>query len=87
MPLFSPFQLPLSQNGVPTGYEWGERDISVESSNTAFDARINERDIFLGSKCCVVCGCDIYGALERSHIIPPSETALVNLRAVCISQS
>jgi hypothetical protein len=44
-----PFSLPL-QDQPPLGYGWEGRDLSVLSTTHA------QRDIFLGSERCIVCG-------------------------------
>ena len=70
------FPLPLPPNGPPTAYGWEERDISLLSTTSAFNAGIDRRDVFLGRNRCVVCG--NFSALQHCHIIRDSEPELVS---------
>ncbi|KAF5325850.1 hypothetical protein D9611_001054 [Ephemerocybe angulata] len=65
------FQLPLPPNGPPPGYgynEW-ESDTTGSSASKKFDAGIDNRDIFLGKRRCVVCGMSNFVTLHHCHII------------------
>ncbi|PPQ67945.1 hypothetical protein CVT26_005825 [Gymnopilus dilepis] len=67
------FPLPLSSNGPPIGYGWEGRDMSALSTTTAFNTGIDQRDIFLGERRCIVCGERGNIVLQHCHIIMDSE--------------
>jgi hypothetical protein len=69
------FPLPLSPDRPPPGYDWEERDMSVLSATTAFNARIHQRDTdtFLGEPRCVICGEDNSPTLQQCNILMDSE--------------
>lgn len=47
----------------------GVENESVQSGTTAFNAGLDDRDVFLGARRCVVCG--LNAPLERCHIVGP----------------
>ena len=78
MALLTAFPLPLPMNnGPPLGYGLEEREISLESTTSAFNAGIDQRDTFLGRRCCIICGFSIRGLLEYCHIIKDSDPEIV----------
>jgi hypothetical protein len=65
MPLL-PFSLPLQE--LPVGYSWEEgRDLSALSTDTAPYTAIDQRDMFLERKRCVVCGAA--SMIERCQVV------------------
>ncbi|KAG1861497.1 hypothetical protein DFJ58DRAFT_657424 [Suillus subalutaceus] len=71
------FPLPLPPSGLPIGYGWEERDMSVLSTTTAFNTRMDIRwDMFLGQLCSVVCGQASGAVLQHCHISRDSEPQL-----------
>ncbi|PPQ89862.1 hypothetical protein CVT25_004760 [Psilocybe cyanescens] len=73
----STFLLPLPSNGPPTGYSWEGHDMSVLSTTTAFNTGIDERDIFLGKRRCVVCGESADAMLQYCYVIKDKELETV----------
>jgi len=73
------FPLPLSPNGPPVGYGWEERDMSVLSTTTACDTGIDQRDIFLGTRRCIICGVKSRSVLQHCHVIRQSERDMWNM--------
>jgi len=55
--------------------------VSEDSDSVAFDAELDERDVFLGIRRCVICGEDFPENLERCHIIGCSDLGAV--RPIC----
>lgn len=74
----STFLLPLPSNGPPTGYSWEGHDMSVLSTTTAFNTGIDERDIFLGKRRCVVCGESADAMLQYCYVIKDKELETVS---------
>jgi len=72
------FQLPLRPNAPPTGYGWSDRPLSEISTTTAFNTGLDNRDVFLGIACCVVCGAS---KPEHCHIIMQSQVYVVSPKA------
>ncbi|KAG1823355.1 uncharacterized protein BJ212DRAFT_1444544 [Suillus subaureus] len=72
----STFSLPLLPSGLPAGYGWEERDVSVLSTTTAFNTGVDRRDTFLGQRRCVVCGEAGGAVLQHCHISKDSEPQL-----------
>lgn len=71
-----PFSLPLSLNGPPTGFGSSDRtfdSLSATTRTSVFNTGINQRDIFLGIRRCIICGIRSH-VLEYCHIIPPAES-------------
>ncbi|KAF6749713.1 hypothetical protein DFP72DRAFT_912492 [Ephemerocybe angulata] len=75
------FQLPFLPNGPPPGYDGNECESdttgSSESTSRKFHAGINNRDIFLGEKRCVVCGVVDSVVLNHCYIIGSTFTESV----------
>ncbi|PPQ71584.1 hypothetical protein CVT26_010552 [Gymnopilus dilepis] len=67
------FPLPLSSDGPPIGFGWEGREMSALSTTTAFDTGIDQRDIFLGKRRCIVCGAGRRVVLQHCYIIIDSE--------------
>ena len=74
--------LPLSPHGPPSEYDWDDRPLSQLSKTTAFAARVYERDVFLDTPRCVVCGDDSPIVLEHCHISMASEQHIVRLKII-----
>ncbi len=70
------FPLPLP-NAPPDQFGWEERDMSLISTNTACNTGIDQRDIFLGTRRCIICGEADDLVLQHCHIIGQSEPSLV----------
>jgi len=64
------FQLPLQPNAPPSGYGWSDRALSELSTTTAFNTRLDNRDVFLGIPRCVVCGAK---SPQHCHVIMQSQ--------------
>lgn len=73
MPPLPPFPLPLPIDGPPAGYSREERDTSLSSVTAAFEAGINQRDVFSGLPRCIICGNSTPSSLKHCHIIKVSE--------------
>ncbi|EJD04317.1 uncharacterized protein FOMMEDRAFT_167528 [Fomitiporia mediterranea MF3/22] len=69
----SAFPLPLLLDHPPSGYGWEERSVSILSTSSACDVRIDERDRFLGRACCVICGLRGGYLLQHCYIVGQSE--------------
>ena len=70
------FPLPLPKR-LPPGYDYEEHDMSDVSETTAFKAGVDQRDTFLGRRCCIVCGVWGEAVLGRCYIIKDSEEHVV----------
>jgi hypothetical protein len=75
--LLSAFPLPLPMNGPPLRYGLEEREMSLESTTSAFNAGIDQRDTFLGRRRCIICGSSIRDVLEYCHIVKDSDPEIV----------
>jgi hypothetical protein len=69
MVVLTAFPLPLSTNGPPLGYGLEEHEMSLESTTSTFNTRIDQRDTFLGKRRCIICGSSIREVPEYCHII------------------
>ena len=76
------FGLPLPQSAPPTGYGCSDCALSDSSTTTAFNIGLYERDQFLGSCRCIVCGRGGYGAIDHCHIIMASEPHTVSENSI-----
>ncbi|KIM88871.1 hypothetical protein PILCRDRAFT_243289 [Piloderma croceum F 1598] len=63
--------LPLPPHGPPSGYDRSDHALSALSTTTAFYTGLDERDKFLGNRCCVICGDYGSGIIEHCHLIEP----------------
>lgn len=73
----SAFTLPLDPRAPPSGYTYPEHALSDFSTTTAFNAGLDERDIFLGECRCIICG-DQGRVVQYCHIIPETESHMVS---------
>lgn len=76
-------QLPLPLYGPLPGYEPGQHDMSHAARNVAFVTGLDHRDIFLGHRCCVVCGVDF--SLRHCHISSQSDPDRVSWKTTYIT--
>jgi hypothetical protein len=83
MALLSTSPHPLPPNQPPPGYAWEERDMSVLSTTTAFNTRIDQRDTFLGEPRCIICGSANPLVLQHCQIIRELEPETVSRTAIC----
>lgn len=83
MVLLERYALPLPRNVPPEGHVY-DRDITGEDGNVAaFVSGINERDRFLGTPKCLVCGQGGLEILEDCHIHNPHERDMVRPDPSC----
>jgi hypothetical protein len=75
------FPLPYTASQPPEGLYRDVDKASIYSGTTAFNSRIDARDVFLGRRRCVVCGYAIQSVLQHCHIVGREDVGAV--RPMC----
>jgi hypothetical protein len=73
------YPLPFTSDEPPSELFHDIESVSEHSDSVVFNTGLEERDVFLGLRGCVVCGINTPQMLENSHMIGPSDHEVVCL--------